>query len=76
MTEDKDIEIKLSPEVEAQMAADPELAKVLKEMFADFHQAAHAVKTGQHADFGDAMEAITGQRPERVELDDDGEVPE
>lgn len=74
--EDKDIEIELSPQVEEAMAADPELAKAMKDMFANFRQATHGVKSGQYKDFGEAMEAITGQRPQRIDLDEDGEVPE
>lgn len=73
MTEDKDedIEIKLSPQVEEAMAADPELAKAMKDMFANFRQASHGVKSGQYKDFGEAMEAITGRKPQRVDLGDD-----
>lgn len=73
MTDDKkDLEVVLSEQVRAQMAADPELAAAIREMSAIFRQADHAVKTGQHKTFEDAIEALTGERPQPVDLDDDG----
>ena len=60
-----------SEQVKAQMAADPELAEAMKEMAAMMRQAHHAWKSGQYASFGDAMEAISGCRPEPLDLDDE-----
>lgn len=71
MSEPKELDIHVLPEVAEQMADDPELAEALKETFAVFHQAHHAVETGQYKTFDDAMEAITGSRPELVEFDEE-----
>ena len=65
-----DVQIKISDQVKEQMEKDPELKKVLGEMFANFHQAADAVQRGQYESFDDAMEGITGQRPKKVDIDD------
>ena len=67
--EDKDIEVILSDSVQEQMDEDPELAKAMKEMIANFHQAMDSVKRGQHKTFDEAMEAITGQRPVPIDID-------
>lgn len=73
--EKKELTIEVTDEVAAKMAADPEMEAVLKNLFAAFHQAHHAVQTGQYKSMEDAMEAITGCRP--VPLDeDDPDVPE
>lgn len=53
------------------LAAHPELAKAMREMAANMRQAHHAWKSGQYASFDDAMEAITGERPESLDLDED-----
>ena len=63
--------IVLSEQVKAQMAADPELAKALKEHFANMRQAHHAWRSGRYESFEAAMEAITGNRPEPVDLSED-----
>jgi hypothetical protein len=73
MTMSDDLKIKLSDEVKEQMEKDPELKKVLGELFANFHQAADAVKRGQYASFDDAMEGITGERPKKVDIEDMGD---
>ena len=65
-----ELKIKISDQVKEQMEKDPELKKVLGEMFANFHQAADAVQRGQYESFDDAMEGITGQRPKKVDIDD------
>lgn len=75
MSEPKDLDIVILPDVQAAIDADPELAKAMRELSAAFHQAWHAVETGQHATFDDAMEAITGLRPARVTLDDGDAEP-
>jgi len=66
MSGEKDLEIKWSDAVKESVAKDPELAKALWEFQANLHQAWDAVKRGQYASFEDAIEAITGERPERV----------
>jgi hypothetical protein len=53
------------------MADDPEFAKAYREFAANLRQAMQAVQEGRYERFEDAMEAITGQRPKRVDLDDD-----
>ena len=67
----KELEIVILPEAANEIAADPELANAMKDMFAAFHQANAAVQSGQYASFEDAMEAITGSRPEPVDLDEE-----
>ena len=67
---DEDIEIVIMPQVQESMDSDPELAKAMKEFLANVHQANEAVKSGRYESFDDAMEAITGNRPELIELDD------
>ena len=62
-----ELKITISKQVKEQMKKHPELKEVLGEMFANFHQAADGVKRGQYKSFDDAMEAITGQRPKKVD---------
>ncbi len=52
------------------MENDPELAEVMRTMAATMRQAHHSWKTGKYETFDDAMFAITGQRPEIIEIDD------
>jgi len=66
----KERDIIISDQVAEQMAGDPELADEIRGILAAFRQAEHAVATGQHKSFEDALEAITGNRPEPVEFDD------
>ena len=65
-----ELKIKISDQVKEQMEKDPELKRVLGELFANFHQAADAVKRGQYKSFDEAMEGITGERPKKVNADD------
>lgn len=69
MAEDKELKIELSDQVREQMAADPAMAEALREMMAAFHQANDAVQRGQYETMEDAIEAITGNRPAPVDLD-------
>lgn len=48
------------------VAGDPAAAGVVHELFANMRQAMQGVKDGKYANFADAMEAITGNRPEKV----------
>ena len=65
-----ELKIKISDEVKEQMEKDPELKKVLGELFANFHQAMEGVKNGQYKSFDEGMEAITGERPKKVDIED------
>lgn len=67
MADDKDLEIELSDQVKAQMAADPKMAAALREMFAMMRQAHAATKAGQYKTMDDAMEAISGHRPQKYD---------
>jgi hypothetical protein len=58
-----------SEKIKEQMAADPDLAEAMREFAACCRQAQQAVKDGRYATFDDAMEAITGNRPEPVDVD-------
>lgn len=73
MDDKKELKIVISDSVKESMDSDPELAEFMRDFMASMRQADHAVKTGQHNTFDDAIEAITGFRPELVDLDDDGD---
>lgn len=72
---DKDLTIELSPEVEASMAADPELAKAMRELSAIMRQAFAGVQSGQYKSMDDAMEALTGNRPKKIDPETGEEIP-
>lgn len=64
-------EIKFSEEaladLEAIYASDPEAAPAFRELFANMRQALQGVSSGQYLSFEEGMEALTGNRPERVD---------
>lgn len=66
MGKNKELEIVIMPDVQAEMDSDPELAEAMRDMFATFRQAEADVKSGKYDTFEDAMEAITGSRPELI----------
>lgn len=66
---DKEPTVIYSDQVKDQMAQHPEIAKHLREFAANARQAMQGVKDGQYKSFDDAMEAITGQRPEPYDGD-------
>lgn len=68
MPDKPELTVLLSDQVKEAMAEDADVAKMMKDMIAVFHQAQHAVDTGQHETFEDAVEAITGNRPEPIDL--------
>lgn len=68
--EKKDPEVVIMPECQAQIDANPKLAKYVREFSAIARQAMVGVENCQYKDFDDAMFALTGSRPERVDLDD------
>lgn len=74
-TDDPDDRLRFAPEalaeIEAMMASDPAAAVALRDLLATMRQAAHAWHSGQYASFEDAMEALTGSRPQPVGLGDD-----
>lgn len=51
-------------------AKDPKAAAAAREMLANIRQAHAAWLDGKYPSFPDAMEAITGQRPEPVAIED------
>lgn len=71
---EKELEIVILSQVQQEMDADPELAKAMREFFANVRQANEAVIAGRYSSFDDAMEAITGRRPELIEWDDEDET--
>lgn len=75
MPENDDDTFRVAPEAQAQLDKlirdDPEFAAEFREFSANMRQAMHAWQTGRYPSFEDAMEAITGQRPRRIDLDDD-----
>lgn len=52
---------------------DPQSAAALREMLANMRQAIEGVNAGRYKSFEDGVEAITGQRPTKIEdiIDDD-----
>lgn len=67
--ENKELKIEFAPKVLKQMEEDPKLAAAVKEMVANFHQAHDAVQRGQYKTMDEAMEAITGNRPQKYDGD-------
>lgn len=67
----KEITIKFSDELKKQMADDPEAAAAVRDLCAIFRQAAHDVETEKYESFDDAMEAVTGNRPKLVSIDEE-----
>lgn len=65
-----DLNVEISDQVKEKIAKDPKLANYLRETIACFRQAHQAVQEGRYASFPDAVEAITGTRPVRIDVDD------
>lgn len=65
----KDLDILMSDQVKTTMATDPEAAEAVRDFVAMLRQADHSVKSGQYKTIDDALEALTGSRPELVDLD-------
>lgn len=70
MKEPKEMEVILSDEVKKQMEEDPDLAEALRDFSAMMRQAMQGVADGKYKSMDDAVEAITGNRPRKVDLDD------
>ncbi len=73
-----DVMVSFSPQVQAQMDNNPDLAEAMRDFLANVRQALNDVKTGKYNSFDDAMEAITGERPQlgavfNLDGDDDDE---
>src|SRR5215471_17108338 len=68
MTKDKDDEfsVEWSDEVKEAAAKDPKKAAYLREFGAIARQAMAGVQSGQYASFDDAIEALTGSRPQKL----------
>lgn len=64
----------LDPSVQAQIDADPELAEAFKAFSEAARNAMQGVSDGRYKSFEDAIEAITGSRPEAIS--DDEVLPE
>lgn len=74
MDDDKELKIEILDQVKDDIAKDPELAEIVADFTAALHQAHDAVKRGQYKTMEDAMEALTGNRPVRIDdLEDDDE---
>jgi hypothetical protein len=50
---------------------DPKAADALREMLANMRQAIEGVNSGRFKSFDEGVEAITGQRPQKLGDDDD-----
>jgi hypothetical protein len=64
---DEDLKVEFTDLVKGQIAADPKLAEAMKEFLALMHQAHDAVRRGQHKSIDDALEALTGSRPQKID---------
>ena len=70
--DDKELSVIFSDQVKDAMASDPEKAAAVQEFTALLHQTHAGVKSGQYASLDDALEKLTGSRPEMVDgLEDD-----
>lgn len=58
--------IEVSDQVKDAMASDPKLAEALKALMSSMRNAAEAVKAGRYKSFDDAMEDMTGHRPQMI----------
>lgn len=69
MTEkkEKDYTVEWSDQVSEAAASDPKMAEFLRDFGAKARQAMQMVDSGQYKSFDDAMEALTGQRPEKID---------
>lgn len=63
--DDKIPQVVIPPDMQAEIDANPELAKAMQGMTEALKNAMQGVKDGRYASFEDAMEALTGQRPEK-----------
>lgn len=63
MTEDKIPQVIMPPDMQAELDANPELAKAMQGMKEAMLNAMQGVEDGRYASFEDAMEALTGHRP-------------
>lgn len=61
MSDEKELTIKVLPAAQAQMDADPDLAKAMKGFFEAVHQAHAGVANGTYASFQEGIKAITGE---------------
>lgn len=68
-TDGEEFPITVSKELNAQIAADPMIAKAMQALNEKIRQAHHAVQIGQYASMDDALEVLTGYRPEKCSLD-------
>ena len=66
-------QIVLMPGVQSQMDLDPEMAEAVRDFSAALRQAMEGVAAGRYDSFEDAMEAITGCRPVRMDRNSDDE---
>lgn len=62
----KELQVIHGEQVKEAAAKDPELAEALRDMGAVLLQAMEGFASGKYDSFEDAMEAITGERPERI----------
>lgn len=66
---DEEFHIEMSDEMKQQTADNPAMAQAWQDLCAKIRQAHHGVKTGQYQSMDDAMEILTGFRPEKFDMD-------
>ena len=64
-------EVILSDQVKEQMAKDPEIAEAMRDFSAIARQAMEGLKSGKYPSFEEAIFILTGERPEKIEFDED-----
>src|SRR5687767_5955211 len=73
--EPEELQVILADEVQAKIDADPGMRAAIRDFIASMHQARAGVLSGQYKMMDDAMQAITGSRPQKIDPET-GEVIE
>ena len=68
---DEEFKVEWSDQVQKAVEKDPKLADFLRGFGAKARQAMAGVKSGQYKSFDDGMEKLTGQRPEKIDPDEE-----
>lgn len=62
-----DLNIQYSPQVKARMEADAEMAEFVRDFNAKLRQAFYGVQIGQYRSMDEALERLTGSRPQKID---------
>lgn len=70
MSKTREIEVHFSPALLREIEENPMFAQKMRELSANFRQAAHAYTQGQYPSFDAALAAITGRTVIEIDIDD------